>query len=276
MTQRYIVGYDDSGPSRRALEWALRRASANGGHVLLAHVRPGVAPGPGVTDDAPDDRTTSAGAGARSRHPDLAIGSVTLDGDVVTALLGIVDPTDVLVVGTHKTGHLHGRALGTTGLSLAAGATCAVVVVPDTDLRFRRGVVAGVAPGAHVAAVCAAAAAEADVRGDELVLLRAGESGGRQDGSDVLVDAARRLQEANPALRVSCRSTSREVAPALLDAALGHALLVIGAAHPRRLSAGHLSTVLHDVLINLTAPVLVTRTGGQDHPAPPRTAKETA
>ncbi|WFR67471.1 hypothetical protein P9139_02650 [Curtobacterium flaccumfaciens] len=105
-----------------------------------------------------------------------------LDGEVVPALLDLVAPEDVLVIGTHKTGHLYGRSLGTTGLALATAAPCTVVVVPDMDLRFRRGVVAGIDTRPDAVVVSEAAAAEAERRGDELVLIRAG--GPDREGTD--------------------------------------------------------------------------------------------
>jgi len=271
MTKRIIVGYDDSGPSRRALEWALSRAAKERTPVLLAHVHPG-----GAASDAEVGAAVAeeAAAAARQRHPEQSILARVLDGDVVSALLDLVTPDDVLVIGTHKTGHLHGRSLGTTGLALATAAPCTVVVVPDMDLRFRRGVVAGIDARPDAVDVSEAAAIEAERRGDELVLIRAG-SPDFADTDPLAVEGGR-LQDAHPALPVSCRTTSRAVAPTLLDAALGHALLVIGARHPSEIRAGHVSAVLHDVLINLTAPVLVARHGGSGSHARSHLMKETA
>lgn len=271
MTKRIIVGYDDSGPSRRALEWAVNRAVKEHTPVLLAHVRTGE----GAADaDVGAAVTEEAAADARQRHPGQSIVARVLDGDVVPALLDLVSSDDVLVIGTHKTGHLYGRSLGTTGLAVATAAPCTVVVVPDIDLRFRRGVVAGIDTRRDAIDVSEAAAIEAERRGDELVLIRAGSPD--RDGTDPLAIEGGRLQDAHPALPVSCRTTSRAVAPTLLDAALGHALLVIGARHPSDIRAGHVSAVLHDVLINLTAPVLVARHDGSDSHARSHLLKETA
>lgn len=270
MTKRIIVGFDDSGPSRRALEWAVNRATKDHSPVLLAHVRSGEA----RDDDIGAAAVEDAAASARHRHPGRSIRAQVLDGEVVPALVDLVTVQDVLVIGTHKTGHLHGRSLGVTGLALATAAPCTVVVVPDMDLRFRRGVVAGVDTRPDAVDVSEAAAIEAERRGDELVLIRAG--GPEREGSDPLAVEGGRLQDAHPTLPVSCRTTNRAVAPALLDAALGHALLVIGARHPSEVRAGHVSAVLHDVLINLTAPVLVARHDSSGSHARSHFTKETA
>ncbi|WIE54101.1 universal stress protein [Curtobacterium sp. MCBD17_003] len=254
MGERYIVGFDDSRPSRRALDWALDRAARDHGSVVLAHVRT-------VPDGPPSDPDLEAAVTrARTRRRDVGVSLLRIDGDdVVAALLGVAEDEDLLVVGTHKTGHLHGRALGTRALALAAGARCSVVVVPDTDLRFRRGVVAGVGGGAGAAHVCETAAREAEHREEELVLVRALEPDGSGDDGTPLGTTGGRVQDAHPLLEVSARTASRPAAPMLLDVALGHALLVIGARHPAQAPAGYVGAVLHDVLINLTAPVLVTR-----------------
>jgi len=271
MTKRIIVGYDDSWPSRRALDWAVSRAAKTCTSVVLAHVRPD----DGRTDDDAGAAATRAAADATSRrHPGLPVLVLVLDGDVVPALLDLVTPEDVLVLGTHKTGHLHGRSLGTTGLALATAAPCTVVVVPDVNLRFRRGVVAGIGTMSDAVDVSEAAAAEAERRGDELVLIRAG--GPDRDGAVPLAVEGGRVQDAHPTIPVSCRTTNRAVAPALLDAALGHALLVIGARDPSEIRAGHVSAVLHDVLINLTAPVLIARHDGSGHLARRQLMTETA
>ncbi|MBF4609411.1 universal stress protein [Curtobacterium sp. VKM Ac-1393] len=270
MDKRYLVGFDDSGPSRRALEWVKSRAADEHAPIVLVHVWSG---GPDADEDDGVLAARQALRAARERHPEADLSLLVLEGDVVGALLDVVDPDTVLVIGTHKTGHLHGRSLGTTGLVLATAAPCTVVVVPDVDLRFRRGVVAGVGAGADAADVGEMAASEAVRRGEELVLIRA--KSADATGAEDLAAAGRRLQDAHPRLTVSCRTTGRAVAPTLLDAAFGHALLVIGGRQTSGIRAGHVSAVLHDVLINLTAPVLVARhDDGRGRAAAPLT-KET-
>lgn len=249
MSQRHVVGVDGSAPSRSALSWALGRAAGTDGLIVLAHVRSG---GRG---DLTDEDMAHLLDSARRAHPSVAVGSAVLCGEVVPALLAFLDEDDVLVIGTHKTGHLHGRAFGSTSVAIATCVTCSVVVVPELDLRFRRGIVAHV-QGADDA-VEELAADEAERRADELVLVQAAVSG-EQDGSPVL-SAAQRVQERHPLLSVSCRTTARAAAPALLDAALGNALLVIGMGRPPRADGRAFDPLLHDVLMNLTSPVLVAR-----------------
>ena len=52
-----------------------------------------------------------------------------------------------MVVGTHKIGFLHGRVLGSRSVQITSTVPCSVAVIPEVDLRFRRGVVGGRGPG---------------------------------------------------------------------------------------------------------------------------------
>ena len=94
----------------------------------------------------------------------IDVSTTFLDGLVPTALAELVTAQDVMVVGTHKTGFLHGRVLGSKSVQIVSTVPCSVAVIPDADLSFRRGVVAG---GDHIetaAFVARIAAAEADSR----------------------------------------------------------------------------------------------------------------
>ncbi|HEX7834774.1 MAG TPA: hypothetical protein VF479_04815, partial [Pseudolysinimonas sp.] len=102
------------------------------------------------------------------------------------------------------------------------------------------------------------AAAEANARGEDLVVIQAEHPAGgtRQDLPVTVAVAAAR--EAFPSLVIRSRVSARQAAEALLDAARDKGLLVIGpgATGPYRSPIG---SVLHDVLLNVNAPVLVTR-----------------
>ncbi|AGW41076.1 stress-inducible protein [Leifsonia xyli subsp. cynodontis DSM 46306] len=69
---------------------------------------------------------------------------VVLYGPVAASLAGYARTGDVLVVGTDKSGFIHGRVLGSLPVQVAALAVCMVAVIPAVDLRFRAGVVAGI------------------------------------------------------------------------------------------------------------------------------------
>jgi len=253
---RYIVGVDGSAPSRAALAWAAARAVPEGGPLVLAHVGGG------------DDESLGGGGARRGPHADAGllagladslagsgadISTAPLSGPVPEALAGFARTGDLLVIGTHKTGFIHGRVLGSRSIRIAAAAPCSVAVIPDIDVRRRTGVVLGLAD-AHAAHTAAAAVEEARRLGAELTVIR---STPHPAGDTARLPALDRLRDDARGFTIRVRETRRPAAEALLDASRDKALLVIGA----RDSAGQrmIGPVLHDVLLNLNSPVLVVR-----------------
>lgn len=263
---RYLVAVDGSQPAAAALRWAAERADAAGDPLVIIHVEPGGIDSSG--DDGPAlqrgaELLAEAAASVSSRHPDLVVSVRLLEGSVPAALAAFAERTDTLVIGTGKTGFLHGRVLGSRGVQIAMAVPCTLAVIPDVDLRFRRGVVAGVDRQDTAAAIARAAALEADSRGEELLLVQAA-----QDRSTRLTTAARAdlalgeavasAREQFPELEIRSRVAARPPAEALLDSARDKALLVLG---PGSADAEPpvIGSVLHDVLVNANAPVLIKR-----------------
>lgn len=263
MYTRYVVGVDASSPSRAALDWAASRARAEGVPLLLVHVEEPEAGMMGQEYARADVRAGAellADLAAPLADAGLEVTVSLREGQVAWALAQAAEPSDLLVIGTHKTGFLHGRVLGSRSVQIAAMAPCSVAVIPDIDGRFRRGVVVGVDEREDAVTVAGEAAAEASARGERLSVIRAiGPAGG--DGGDLLRSApVSAVRASYPGLVVQTRESRRAPAEALLDAARDKALLVIGPG-----AADHAGTVigttLHDVLLNVNAPVLVVRPG---------------
>jgi hypothetical protein len=165
----------------------------------------------------------------------------------------------VLVIGTGKSGFIHGRVYGARGLQIVVSVPCDVAVVPQVDLHFRSGVVAGLDRHETAALIARAAAAEAAARAEPLLLLHASfEDPGARRGSDTVIDIGIAAVLATwPNVLVRARRTQRPAAEALLDASRTAALMVLG---PGSMNAGSpVGTVLHDVLVNINVPVLVAR-----------------
>lgn len=273
MTMRYVVGFDGSGPSEAALAWTIQRARQEPAPIVLVHVAEG---DDGSMGKAYEDLTTRHGAALLSRkidtlrrtHPELTVEGLALEGSVAWELAGAVEPADLLVVGTHKTGFLHGRVLGSRSVQIAAAAASSVAVIPEVDLRFRRGVVAGIDRAETAAGVARVAADEAASRSDELSLMEAVSSSAPSHDRTPLAVAAVAAHDRHPALVVRSRTSTRPAAEALLDASRDKALLVLGpgSLDPRRSPIG---TVLHDVLLNLNAPVIVARPAAASVPSIP-------
>ena len=263
---RYVVGYDGSSPSEAALAWTIQLAHGTSAPIVLVHVAEGDEGNMGSAYEMDDVRSGAAVLSRRlgelqRSEPELEASGVALTGNVTWELSHAVDASDLLVIGTHKTGFLHGRVLGSRSVQIAASAVCCVAVIPEVDLRFRTGVVAGIDRELSAMAVAELAADAAADRGEELALIESVPSGTPvQDPMPLTVAlaAARRRQ---PKIVIRSRTSSRAPAEALLDAARGKTLLVLGPGSdsPDRSPIG---SVLHDVLLNVTAPVLIVRSLG--------------
>jgi hypothetical protein len=143
-------------------------------------------------------------------------------------------------------------------VQIAMATDCTVAVIPDVDLRFRRGVVVGIDRPETAMALGRIAAQEAEDRADDLLLVHC-ETAGAMAGFDLPISVAvEAAQLRSPTLRVRSRVSERPAAGSLLDAARGKALLVLG---PGSLdpSRSPLGSVMHDILLNANAPVLIAR-----------------
>jgi len=263
MTSRYVVAVDGSRPAAAAVRWAVERARNDGAELVLVHVQDEQADGD--VDQQGAQLLSELAAQLSSAHSGLSISTRLLSGSVPRALASFVDTDDLLVIGTGKTGFLHGRVLGSRSVQIAAVAPCSVAVIPDIDLRFRRGVVAGVDRRSTAGAIARAAGSEADRRREELLLVQAeADIGGRPTAavrSDLAVgEALSRARDAFPGLVIRSRVAGRPAAEALLDSARDKALLVLG---PGSLdpASSPIGSVLHDVLLNANSPVLISRAG---------------
>ncbi|MER7797158.1 universal stress protein [Microbacterium sp. NPDC096154] len=260
---RTIVGVDGSPPSRAALRWAAARAAPDGAPLVLAYVA-----SPEDESGVGDTLLADAASLVRSEHPELAVEELPLVGAAWRELSRAAGADDRLVIGTHKTGLAHGRVTGSLALRLALATRAEFVVVPDLDLRFRRGVVAGIGGAGTAGPVALAAAAEARRMRAPLTLVH----GSCPRRCDDALDAAERAVTGDPeragdAPTITRRSLSSPAADALLDAALDKQLLVLGAGgRGRAAGAAPIGALTHDVLMNANAPILLLA------PAPPQQA----
>ncbi|MEQ1735771.1 MAG: universal stress protein, partial [Rhodoglobus sp.] len=114
MVGRYVVGIDGSSPSMAALRWATDRALPERAAVVLVHVRDPEA-GMMGEDFAREESLRSSGLLARLMGElvptGIDVSATVLDGPVTAALAGHVTLDDIVVIGTHKIGFLHGRVL---------------------------------------------------------------------------------------------------------------------------------------------------------------------
>lgn len=256
------VGVDGSGPSRAALTWAARRAASEGSPLELVHVIDGDRPtvDPGSSEDESRSGVVlleEATALARRSAPSVELNTVILQGSVAWELAATSRPGDLLVVGTHKTGYLTGRALGTRGIVIASVSPGSVAVIPDASVAARRGVVVGVVEGSAWVAAVSWGAREAPHLGNELTLVHA--SADADNGQALLAEAAALAAQVHPSLVIRRRMSRRRPAEALLDSSRSAGLLVLGTSRRSTERGGYLGSTTHEVLLNINAPVVVAR-----------------
>ncbi|MFJ2552637.1 universal stress protein [Microbacterium sp. NPDC087591] len=242
MPARYVLGLKGTDAEDAATTWADSRGAEAGVPVVHVHVTAG--------DDAARDRL----------NPATRIDAVLPPGSVAEELARFVDDDDVLVISTGKTGFIHSRVFGTTGLRIAAAVRCPVAVIPQVDLRFRSGIIAGVKNDDLLESVIRVASEEASRTGEPLHLVHSSFSGfvpAPADTRPTAMEQARALMERlAPETTPRTRQSARPPAEALLDASRNAALLVVGAGRGHR--SGHgLGSVVQDILLNINAPVII-------------------
>jgi nucleotide-binding universal stress UspA family protein len=272
MTATYYIGVDGSGPSRAALRWGVRRAAERNAAVVLVNT---------VDDEwGLVGRDAAAAAERQARellaeesdrvqelHTGVNLTTRIVHGGTAWELARLPRPEDLLIVGTHKTGFLRGRVLGSRSVQIASAARCSVAIVPDTTLESRHDVVVGVDGSNGCVAAVQMGAQEADRLDQDLLLVYA--PPGRSDAADernpqtarLLMEAATVASATSPRITVRRRVAHRDPAEALLDASFDAALLILGVAS-RHGDHALIGAVTHDVLMNINVPVLIARGTG--------------
>ncbi|GAA2037537.1 universal stress protein [Agromyces tropicus] len=253
-----VVGADGSVASRAAVEWAARRAERTGDELDLVTVADDGWGSIGGSARA-ELLATAEGLAARELEaarrlaPNADVRSTVAVGSPILTLAEASRDADVVVVGTHKVGYFHGRAMGSRSLQLAAVAAAPTVVVPVTSWRGRSGVAVGVSDGADSDAAVQFAAEEAARLGEPLVLLRAADG----DVHERAIERAAEIAaEVSPDLTVDERSAGGNAAESLIGLSRRAVLTVTG----RRLASRGflpLGRTNSDLLMNLAGPVVV-------------------
>jgi len=275
----YIVGVDESLPSRAAIRWAIGHARGRGTEVVLVHVADDEwgAVGAELIDEVDSGARKVLGdewAYAQSLAGTVAVRAELRSGSPMAVLASLGGADTMLVVGTHKTGFHYGRAFGSRSLQLANLAIGPVAIVPDTESRLRRGVVVGVDDSAAGYAALDLAADLACDHHCELIAVRSSglSTGTGADGEDLqrytqsrhddeardlLAAAADRARQRQPGITIRSRVVRRPPGTALNDIARGAEVLVVGDSRREQAQPGGLGSVAYDVLLNVSSPTIV-------------------
>jgi len=273
------VGTNDSAQSQAAVLWAARRAHRANLPLVILHVvddRWIAEPYPwfGTLQQAGEELLKTA-AGRLEGSVPVTPATEMLTGSVGGSLAKYSKKTSMMVIGSGS-GHL-GGTLADRALQVATAAKVPVAVIGTHDLEGRTGVVVGVDGSAESTQAVAFAAAEADRNGDELTVIYSVNvpdpvvDAGLTPGAlaDLIVDEERivlsetvaGLKEDYPDLTVHQRLVSdRGPVDALVEAAAGARLLVVGSRGRGAFKRLLLGSTAHGVLKHLPCPTIITRT----------------
>lgn len=266
MEQAIVVGVDGTSAGRAAVRWAVTRAARDGLPVELVHVVDDEWGAVGERDlfelqphasDLLESANAAAVAVAESLGVAVRIFSATLVGDPMVELAERSRNAAMVVVGTHKTGFFHGRALGSRSLQLAAMAWAPVAVIPESSTSLRKGVVVGLDDTDAGKAAATFGAAESAGSGEPLVFIHAKDGSSRSAPASNEWSAADIAAAAGVNQPVRTREIKRPAAEALIDAALLASVLVIGSSRRRGAELSALGPVSHDVLMNISGPTII-------------------
>jgi nucleotide-binding universal stress UspA family protein len=300
MTGRLLVGIDGSKASRLALAWAVAEAARRSAAVDVLHVwhAPLVVSPVGVPGQPWDltehharakrllDEETEAAVallgGTKQQAAGPPIATREREGRPAKTLLEAARGAELLVVGSRGIGGFAGLLLGSVSQQCLHHSPCPIVVVPPTwTPGDRKGlIVAGVDGSAPAMAALAWAAREAKLHDSRLAVVQtwnppvpAGPYALQLDEHDeaelarATIDIAHhsRAQVVDPVLdraRVEVRVLRGAAAPALIDAAHGADLLVVGSRGHGGFASLLLGSVSQACAQHAPCPVAVVRGSG--------------
>jgi nucleotide-binding universal stress UspA family protein len=265
-----VAGYDGSSGSQEALDWAAWEARARGVVLTVCHAcAPGGAAAPGgpAADLAWQYAERVVAGGVQHAQGQWAAGEVRpllVSGSPTSALCEVSESADMLVLGSRGRGGLAGLLLGSVSSQVAAHARGPVVVVRGhwrpVPGYAPRPVVVG-ADGSHACqAAVAFAFAEAALRDVPLLAVCAlADAPGILGGGYLLEadfeQALAKCEADHPEVVVRRQVVQGGPRSALLDAASGAQLLVVGARGRGGLRGMMLGSVSLAVLHHAPCPV---------------------
>lgn len=281
MSLKYLIGVDGSEQSRVALAWGLARASERGAEVELLHVADDSFLSESVAflseaQQASEQMLQAETEYARSLGFTGKISGTAVVGHPIAEVEEASKHADLLILGAHNGSRFAGSFFGTRAVKVAATAHCPVAVIPAVAAAEpKAGVVVGVDGSEASKKAIAVAAESASFRGSPLIAVYAWmpplTPGLEYLWSEELVESQRSaaeeaiaigvagLAERYPDLEIRREIVQSPPVAALVQAAEGAELLVVGSRGRGGISRLLLGSVSHGVLQALPCPVVVTR-----------------
>lgn len=256
-----VAAVDGSEASKTAVAWAANTANKRGIPLRLAssYTMPqylyaeGMVPPQELFDDLQNETMEKINEAREVAHkvaPDLKIGHTVAEGSPIDMLLELSKDVTMIVMGSRGLGGLSGMVMGSVSAAAVSHAECPVVVVREdnniTESTKYGPVVVGVDGSAVSQKATELAFVEAHARACELVAVHtwmdmqvqaslAGLSAAQQQWDEIEADQAKMLDERLkpfveefPDVTVKRVITRDRPVRALVDAAEGAQLLVVG------------------------------------------------
>lgn len=277
MSEHIVVAVDGGPASSAAIAWVIDRMGSVDAAVELTTVIAPRSPLPDIADGAVLDPYQQLLDAARSRvlaeRPRAAVTTRVRRGVPVDELVSASRHTQLLVIGANPTPPAAGVVRATLPLKLAGQARCTTVVVPAAWHPSSGPVITGWTDDEAADAALDIAATEAARRGADLTIVHtwgaiaaaplestappAAEAAIAAEHRQLLEGAARRIRIAHPELSVTYLLHGGSAAVAIVRAAAGASLAVVGSRGRGTVTAMFLGSVSQDVLLNLPVPVAV-------------------
>jgi nucleotide-binding universal stress UspA family protein len=279
-----VVGYNGRTHSRAALAWGSEEAAERDAPllVLFAANYSGmtVEPGPGLLRrdpgalEAAEEVTARGVSQALEAHPRLWIAGATEVTSPSQALIEASNHAALVVLGSRGYGRVVGGLLGSIAFTVAARASCPVIVVKDDAMDLPVGpehrVVVGTDGSAEAAAAVGFAAARAAMASAALEVITC--TGGHQvedvDESELQASTARiaeaaaaGVREVHPELTVTTHVEDCPAELTLVDASADAGLVVVGTRGRGAFHAMLLGSVSHAVIHGAECAVAVVGQG---------------
>jgi nucleotide-binding universal stress UspA family protein len=280
-----LVAYDGSRSARRAVSWALTEAAGSGRPLTLAHVMRWPLPevdalqlaasvhDPARARQAATDLVRGAVAWCRETAPGITIRGETLTGGAIDLLAKLATEASLLVLGASGQTDSSRVLLGSSASELIRRVTVPVAVIRDDDRAPAKAVVIGVdgSPAGERAVRAGfdhaarrhlrvtALHAWSDLPLEALGIRPDDDSApGPEDGAALLATQLSEVRRLYPQVQVDEVVVLDRPTRALLDLAVGAALLVVGRHGRARTADTPLGSVCHAVLHYAPCPVLLT------------------
>jgi nucleotide-binding universal stress UspA family protein len=264
-----VLGYDGSESSAVALGWVAERAAQRPASVEIVMIG-----GTLLQDDfGRDAGLIEAERRLRDRAPDAEVDSHRFTGKMPDSLLERARGADLLVIGSHRGRPLWSALAGWMPLRVASRSHTPVVVVPENWEATTGKIVVGLDDDDSSSEAVTFAAREAAMAAAPLVLVHTWQMPVPQmEGSvallaspietravhrKVLHEATHSAQSEHPDLVVENVLEQSNPASALLTAARGASMVVLGTHHRGFLAGALLGSIGQDVLLQCRIPVCI-------------------